>query len=125
MNITEVWDTLTAVNSADSFVMNGADAIPNEGDTIAFFGRRFGDFLAPPGSNPLVRRICRHGGGQPITVQLKLPLSWLKPGMHANQYESRAFPEFMFRTWISTTNSVGAFCWEGSISWCRDRLSGI
>jgi hypothetical protein len=93
MNITEVWDTLTAVNSADSFVMNGADAIPNEGDTIAFFDEGLG-FLGSAEVESISPANLPPWGGQPITVQLKLPLSWLKPGMHAinmNHAPSRVY----------------------------------
>ena len=42
MNITVAWDTLTAVNSTDSFVMSGPDAIPNAGDALAFFDQGSG-----------------------------------------------------------------------------------
>jgi Right handed beta helix region len=93
MNITEVWDTLTAVNSADSFVMNGGDAIPNEGDTIAFFDEALG-FLGSAEVESISPANLPPWGGQPITVQLKSPLSWLQPGVHAinmNHAPSRVY----------------------------------
>ena len=93
MNITEVWDTLTAVNSDDSFLMNGADAIPAEDDTIAFFDGALG-FLGSAEVKSISPANLPPWGGQPITVQLKSPLSWLKPGMHAvnmNHAPSRVY----------------------------------
>lgn len=93
MNITEVWDTLTAVNSSDSFVMNGGDSTPNGGDTIAFFDETLGylgsarvESISPPNLPPWA--------GSPITVQLSAPLSWLRPGLHAvnmNHAPSRVY----------------------------------
>ncbi len=82
MNITEVWDTLTVVNSSDSFVMNGADAIPSAGDTIAFFDEGLG-FLGSAEVESIRPANLPPWGGQPITVQLRSPLNWLKPGLHA------------------------------------------
>lgn len=93
MNITEVWDTLTAVNSSDSFVMNGADAIPSEGDTIAFFDEAMG-FLGSAEVESISPANLPPWAGQPITVQLKSQLSWLKPGIHAinmNHAPSRVY----------------------------------
>ena len=93
MNISEVWDTLTAVNSVDSFVMNGADAIPNAGDTFAFFDEGLG-FLGSAEVESISPASLPPWGGQPITVQLKSPLSWLKPGLHAvnmNHAPSRVY----------------------------------
>jgi hypothetical protein len=82
MNITVVWDTLTAVNSTASFVINGADATPNPGDTFAFSDQALGylgsatvQSVSPPNLPPW--------GGQPITVGLIAPVSWLTPGIHA------------------------------------------
>jgi hypothetical protein len=93
MNITVVWDSLTAVNSPNSFMMSGGDAIPNTGDTLAFFDAAFGylgsstvQAISPPNLPPW--------GGQPITVQLNTPLNWLAPGMHAiniNHAPSRVY----------------------------------
>jgi hypothetical protein len=82
MNITVAWDTLTAVDSTDSFVMSGPDAIPNAGDALAFFDQALGylgsatvQSISPPNLPPW--------GGQPITVQLNSPVSWLSSGIHA------------------------------------------
>lgn len=93
MNITVTWDTLTAVNSTDSFVMSGPDAIPNAGDALAFFDQALGylgsatvQSISPPNLPPW--------GGQPITVQLNSPVSWLSSGIHAvnmNHAPSRVF----------------------------------
>jgi hypothetical protein len=93
MNITEVLDTLTAVNSANSFVMDGGDAIPNEGDPIAFFDQALG-FLGSAEVESISPANLPPWGGQPITVQLKSSLSWLQPGMHAinmNHAPSRVY----------------------------------
>jgi parallel beta-helix repeat protein len=82
MNITVVWDAITTVNSASSFVMNGADATPNVGDTFAFFDRAVGYLgsatvasVKPPNLPPW--------GGQPIIVGLSSPVNWLSPGTYA------------------------------------------
>jgi hypothetical protein len=93
MNITVAWDTLAAVNSTDSFVMSGPDAIPNAGDALAFFDQSLGylgsatvQSISPPNLPPW--------GGQPITVQLNSPISWLSSGIHAlnmNHAPSRVF----------------------------------
>jgi hypothetical protein len=93
MNITVAWDTLTAVNSTDSFVMSGPDAIPNAGDALAFFDQALGylgsatvQSISPPNLPPW--------GGQPITVQLNSTVSWLRSGIHAvnmNHAPSRVF----------------------------------
>jgi hypothetical protein len=93
MNITEVWDTLTAVNSADSFVMSGGDAIPNGGDTFAFFDEALG-FLGSADVESISPSNLPPWGGTPITVQLRSPLSWLRPGLHAvnmNHAPSRVY----------------------------------
>jgi hypothetical protein len=93
MNITVAWDTLTAANSTDSFVMSGPDAIPNAGDALAFFDQALGylgsatvQSISPPNLPPW--------GGQPITVQLNSPVSWLSSGIHAvnmNHAPSRVY----------------------------------
>jgi hypothetical protein len=93
MNITVAWDSLTTVNSTDSFVMSGPDAIPNPGDALAFFDQALGylgsatvESISPPNLPPW--------GGQPITVQLNSPLSWLSSGIHAvnmNHAPSRVY----------------------------------
>jgi hypothetical protein len=93
MNITVAWDTLTTVNSTASFVMSGPDAIPNPGDALAFVDQALGylgsatvESISPPNLPPW--------GGQPITVQLNSPLSWLSPGIHAvnlNHAPSRVY----------------------------------
>ena len=93
MNITEVWDTLSAVNSADSFVMNGADAIPSAGDTIAFFDEGLG-FLGSADVESISPANLPPWGGQPITVQLRSSLRWLKAGLYAvnmNHAPSRVY----------------------------------
>jgi hypothetical protein len=87
MNITEVWDTLTAVNSADSFAMNGGDSIPKEGDTIAFFDSAFG-FLGSAEVESISPANLPPWGGQPITVQLKSAST--RAACH--QHEPRALP---------------------------------
>jgi|GEM_PF-3239727 len=81
MNITVAWDTLTAVNSTDSFVTSGPDATPNVGDTLAFFDQGLGylgsaavQSVSPPNLPPW--------GGQPITVGLSSPVNWLSPGIY-------------------------------------------
>jgi hypothetical protein len=93
MNITVAWDTLTAVNSTESFVMTGPDAIPDAGDALAFFDQALGylgsatvQSISPPNLPPW--------GGQPITVQLNSPVSWLSSGIHTlnmNHAPSRVF----------------------------------
>jgi hypothetical protein len=93
MNITVAWDTLTAVNSTDSFVMSGPDAIPSAGDALAFFDQALAylgsatvQSISPPNLPPW--------GGQPITVQLNSPVAWLRSGIHAvnmNHAPSRVF----------------------------------
>ena len=93
MNITVAWDTLTTVNSTDSFVMSGPDARPNPGDALAFFDQALGylgsatvESTSPPNLPPW--------GGQPITVQLNSPFSWLSSGIHAvnmNHAPSRVY----------------------------------
>jgi len=93
MNITVAWDTLTGVNSTDSFVMSGPDAIPNAGDALAFFDQALGylgsatvQSISPPNLPPW--------GGQPITVQLNSPVRWLSSGIYAlnmNHAPSRVF----------------------------------
>jgi len=82
MNITVVWDTLTAVNSTNSFVLSGADATPSVGDTLAFVDQALGylgsatvQSVNPPNLPPW--------GGQPITVGLSSPVNWLRPGIYA------------------------------------------
>jgi len=93
MNISVVWDALTAVNSTDSFVMSGADAIPNSGDTLAFFDRALG-YLGSATVQSISPPNLPRWGGQPITVQLNSPVSWLSSGIHAlnmNHAPSRVF----------------------------------
>ena len=93
MNISVVWNTLTAVNSTDSFVTSGPDALPNVGDTLAFFDPALGylgsatvQSVNPPNLPPW--------GGQPITVGLSSPVEWLSPGVHVtniNHVPSRVY----------------------------------
>jgi hypothetical protein len=93
MNITTVWDTLTAVNSADSFIMSGGDGNPNAGDTLAFFDQEMGflgsakaDFITPADLPPWPVG--------PVTVRLDSAPSFLKPGIHAvnmNHAPSRVY----------------------------------
>ena len=93
MNITTVWDTLTAVNSGDSFTMNGDDGNPNAGDMLAFFDESMAflgsarvDSVAPANLTPWPEG--------PVTVQLNSAPSFLKPGIHAvnmNHAPSRVY----------------------------------
>ena len=72
MNITVAWDTLAAVNSTDSFVMSGPDAIPNAGDALAFFDQSLG-YLGSATVHSISPPNLPLWGGQPITVQLNSP----------------------------------------------------
>jgi hypothetical protein len=93
MNITVVWDAITTVSATDSFVISGADAAPNPGDTLAFFDQGLGYLgsatvasVNPPNLPPW--------GGQPITVGLAAPVSWLSPGIYVtdiNHVPSRVY----------------------------------
>jgi hypothetical protein len=82
MNITESWDILTAVHSANSFVMSGADAIPTVGDTLAFFDAAMG-FLGSATIASISPSNLPPWDGQPITVTLDSSAHWLQPGIHA------------------------------------------
>lgn len=82
MNITEVWDTVTAVNSKDSFTMSGGDAIPAKGDAIAFFDEALG-FMGSAEVDSISPANLPPWGGQPITVELRSQLGWLRTGLHA------------------------------------------
>jgi Right handed beta helix region len=93
MNITLGWDTLTAVNAAASFVMSGGDAMPNPGDRFAFFD----EAMAYLGSG-VVKSISPSNlppwPTSPVTVELRSPLSFLRPGIHAvnmNHAPSRVY----------------------------------
>jgi hypothetical protein len=93
MNITLVWDTLTAVNAANSFVMNGADGTPSAGDTFAFFDEAMG-FLGTGDVKSISSSNLAPWPGPPVTVELRSPLSFLRPGIHAvnmNHAPSRVY----------------------------------
>ncbi len=81
LNVTVVFDTVTNVNSTSEFVISGPDAAPALGDTLAFFDPGLGylgsaivDSLSPSNIPPW--------GGQPITVGLNAPLTWLSSGIY-------------------------------------------
>ena len=82
MNITVVWDTVTTVNSNDAFVMSGADANPNPGDTLAFFDQAMA-YLGSAQVESIGPSNLPPWPIGPITVQLRSPLPSLKPGIHA------------------------------------------
>ena len=82
MNITNVWDTLTAVDATDSFVMSGADANPNPGDTLAFVDEAMGYLGSGKIASVGPSNLPPWPVG-PVTVKLDSPLSWLRPGIHA------------------------------------------
>jgi hypothetical protein len=93
MNITTVWDTLTAVNSGDSFVMSGGDGNPNKGDTLAFFDESMA-FLGSAKVDSVAPANLPPWPIGPVTVQLDAVRSFLKPGIHAvnmNHAPSRVY----------------------------------
>jgi hypothetical protein len=93
MNITLVWDTLTAVNAANSFVMSGADATPSADDTFAFFDEAMG-YLGSGEVKSISPSNLAPWPGPPVTVELRSPLSFLRPGIHAvnmNHAPSRVY----------------------------------
>jgi len=75
INMAEVWDTLTTVNSASSFSMTGADSPAKEGQTLAFFD----EALAFIGS----ARVQSSSGDGPRKIQLQSGVGWLRPGLKA------------------------------------------
>jgi hypothetical protein len=75
INMAEVWDSLTAVTSANSFSMAGADSSAKAGDTLAFFD----EALAFVGS----ARVESCSGGGPREIQLQNSVGWLKAGLKA------------------------------------------
>ena len=90
MNITTVWDTLTKVNSGDSFVMSGADGNPNVGDTLAFFD----ESMALLGSAKVVAPANPPYPTGSVTVHLDSAPGFLRTGIHAvnmNHAPSRVY----------------------------------
>jgi Right handed beta helix region len=90
MNITTVWDTLTTVNSGDSFVMSGADGNPDVGDTLAFFD----ESMALLGSAKVVAPANPPYPASSVTVYLDSAPGFLRPGIHAvnmNHAPSRVY----------------------------------
>jgi hypothetical protein len=93
MNITTVWDTLTTVNSGDSFVMNGGDGNPVAGDTLAFFDETMA-FLGATKVDSVAPDNLPPWPVGPVTVQLAAAQSFLRPGIHAvnmNHAPSRVY----------------------------------
>jgi Right handed beta helix region len=93
MNITTVWDTLTAVNASGSFVMSGADGNPNAGDTLAFFDETMA-FLGSAKVDSVAPANLPPWPDGPVTVQLDSARRFLKPGIYAvnmNHAPSRVY----------------------------------
>jgi hypothetical protein len=82
MNITTVWDTLTSVSSGDSFTMNGADANPGAGDTLAFFDESMA-FLGSAKVDSVGPANLPPWPVGPVTVQLESAPGFLRTGIHA------------------------------------------
>jgi len=73
--------------------MSGGDAIPNTGDTFAFFDEALA-FLGSAQVESISPSNLPPWGGPPITVRLRSPLAWLRPGLHAvnmNHAPSRVY----------------------------------
>jgi hypothetical protein len=81
LNVTVAFDTLTTVNSTSSFVISGPDATPSIGDTLAFFDRGLG-YLGSATIESISPSNLPPWGGQPITIGLSAPVTWLGSGIY-------------------------------------------
>jgi parallel beta-helix repeat protein len=81
LNVTVAFNTLTTVNSTGSFVVSGPDAAPNIGDTLAFFDQGLG-YLGSATIESISPSNLPPWGGQPITIGLSAPVTWLGAGIY-------------------------------------------
>jgi parallel beta-helix repeat protein len=81
LNVTVAFDTLTTVKSTSSFVISGPDAAPSSGDTLVFFDRGLG-YLGSATIESISPSNLPPWGGQPITISLSAPVTWLSSGIY-------------------------------------------
>lgn len=81
LNVTVAFDTLTTVKSTGSFVISGPDAAPSIGDKLAFFDRGMG-YLGSATIESISPSNLPPWGGQPITIGLSAPVTWLSSGIY-------------------------------------------